>query len=91
MPIARARSRGSANVLTMMDIATGLSIEPPLACSMRNATRVAVVGARLQSSEPSPNTPRPIWKVRRRPKRSAVEPDRSSRHATTTVYPSTAH
>ena len=36
-PMARARSRGSVKVLVMIDIATGLSIEPPTACTMRNA------------------------------------------------------
>ncbi len=30
-PIAWARSRGSSNVLRMIDIATGLSIDPPTA------------------------------------------------------------
>jgi hypothetical protein len=30
-PIACARSRGSSNTLRMIDIATGLSIDPPMA------------------------------------------------------------
>ena len=30
-PIARARSAGSTNTVRMIDIATGLSIEPPIA------------------------------------------------------------
>ena len=30
-PMARARSRGSSKTLRMIDIATGLSIEPPIA------------------------------------------------------------
>ena len=37
MPIARARSRASRTVLVMIDIATGFSIEPPIACSIRAA------------------------------------------------------
>ena len=37
-PTAWARSRGSVNVLTMIDIATGFSIDAPTACSTRNAT-----------------------------------------------------
>ena len=47
MPTARARSFGSRNVLTMIDIATGLSIEPPSACSTRDATRTRAFGATL--------------------------------------------
>ena len=31
MPIAIARSRGSSNTLRMIDIATGFSIDPPIA------------------------------------------------------------
>src|SRR6478609_9503080 len=42
-PIARARSAGSVNVLVMMDIATGLSIEPPTAWNvLRRPIRSAV-------------------------------------------------
>ncbi len=37
-PIARARRAGSVKVLTMIAIATGLSIDPPTAWSMRKAT-----------------------------------------------------
>src|SRR5216683_3225214 len=59
-PIARARSARSVNVLTMMDIATGLSIEPPIACSIRNATSQPRPGARLHSSEPRVNAASPV-------------------------------
>ena len=82
-PIARARSAGSVKVLVMIDIATGLSIDPPTACSIRNATSQPSPGATLHSSEPSVNTASPAWKVRRRPTRSAVEPDSISRLAST--------
>ena len=37
----------------MIDIATGLSIEPPMAWTARNAISQPVLGARLHSSEPS--------------------------------------
>ena len=84
-PIARARSRGSVKVLVMIDIATGLSIDPPSACSIRNRPARPSLGARLHSSEPSVNSDRPTWKVRRRPSRSAVEPDSISRLASTSV------
>ena len=83
IPIARARSARSVNVLVMIDIATGLSIDPPIAWSIRNATRAPRLGARLQSSEPSVNRASPIWNVRRRPTRSAVEPDSISKLAST--------
>ena len=84
-PIARARRAGSVNVLAMMDSATGLSIDPPTACSMRNATRAPSPGAMLHSSEPRVNSASPIWKTRRRPNRSASDPASISRLAITTV------
>src|SRR5690242_12068701 len=91
MPIARARSAGSTNTLRMIDIATGLSIEPPIAWSTRAAIRAAGVGATAHSSEPSENTSRPTWNTRFRPTRSAVEPASMSRLARTRVYASTVH
>ena len=84
-PIARARSAGSVNVFVMIDIATGLSIDPPSAWSARNATSQPSAGARLQASEPSVNSARPVWKVRRRPIRSPVEPESIRKLATTIV------
>jgi hypothetical protein len=82
-PIAFARSLGSVNTFVMIDMATGLSMEPPTACSARNAMRAPRVGARLQASEPSVNSASPTWKTRRRPTRSAVEPDSISSEAMT--------
>ena len=90
-PIARARSRGSVNVFVMIDMATGLSMEPPTACTVRNAISQPSPGATLHSSEPTVNRASPAWKVRRRPTRSAVEPDRISRLASTSVYASSTH
>ena len=58
-PMARARSLGSVKVLATIDIATGLSIEPPRACSMREPTSAFAVGARLHSSDPRLNTASP--------------------------------
>ncbi len=84
-PMAFARSRRSRNVLVMMDIATGLSMEPPTACSARNAMSAPVVGAALHSNEPRPNRMSPVWNTRRRPIRSAVDPASRSRHAITSV------
>ena len=84
-PIAWARSWGSTNVLVMMDMATGLSIDAPTPWSMRNATRAPRLGARLHSSEPVAKTVRPIMKVRLRPNRSAIEPESMSRLARTSV------
>ena len=85
MPTARARSPRSVKVLTMIDIATGLSIEPPTACRARKATRAPSPGATPQSSEPSEKIASPIWNTRRRPKRSASDPDSISRQAMTSV------
>ena len=84
-PIACARSRASVNVLRMIDIATGLSIEPPTACTMRKTISSCTLGARLQSSEPSVNSTSPSLKTRARPNRSAIEPDSISRLASTSV------
>lgn len=84
-PMARARSRGSVKVLVMIDIATGLSIEPPTACTIRNATSDSRFGATEQSSEPRVNRTSPILKIFRRPIRSAVEPASISSEASTRV------
>ena len=84
-PIARARSRGSVNVLVMIDMATGLSIEPPTACTMRKATSDSRFGAREHSTEPTVKTTRPAMKTRLRPIRSAVEPASISSEARTRV------
>ncbi len=84
-PIARARSRGSSNTLRMIEIATGFSIEPPIACRTRAATSSPRLGASAHSSDPSENSDRPSWNTRRRPIRSAVDPDSINRHASTSV------
>ena len=63
-PIACARSRGSSNTLRMIDIATGLSIDPPIAWSTRAAISQPREGASPQSSEPSENTTSPARKIR---------------------------
>ena len=90
-PIARARSAGSVNVLAIMDIATGLSIDPPTAWIIRNAISQPRPGARLHSSEPTVNTARPAWNVLRRPIRSAVDPENIRRLASTSAYASIVH
>ena len=84
-PIARARSALSVNVLVMIDIATGLSMDPPMACSMRNAISQPRPGARLHRPEPAVKMARPIRKTRRRPTRSAVAPDSIRKLASTSA------
>jgi hypothetical protein len=84
-PIARARSRESVKVLVMIDMATGLSIEPPTAWIIRNTTSSSRSGAREQSREPTENSTRPVMKTRLRPMRSAVEPASMSSEARTSV------
>ncbi len=69
-PIALARSAGSVNVLVTIAIATGLSMDPPIACRARNATSQPRLGAREQASEPRVKTTRPTWNTVRRPTRS---------------------
>ena len=84
-PMARARSAGLVNVLTMIDMATGLSMDPPSAWTTRAATSSPVVGARLHRSDPRLKATRPDWNVRRRPKRSPVDPASMRKLATTSV------
>ncbi len=84
-PMARARSRGSVKVLVMIDIATGFSIEPPTACTMRAATSSSRLGASEQSTEPRVKTTSPVMKTLRRPIRSAVDPASISSEARTSV------
>jgi len=73
------------NVVATIDIATGLSIVPPTACTARAATSHPMPGARLHNNEPTPNAARPTWKTRRRPTRSAVEPASTRKLASTSV------
>ena len=73
-PIARARSAGFGKTLTMMDIATGLSIDPPTAWTIRNATNQPRLGAKPQASEADVNATSPTRKTRRRPSRSPSDP-----------------
>jgi hypothetical protein len=91
IPSARARSRASVNVFRTIDRDTGTSIDPPSACSMRRATSDPVFGARLHSSDPRLNPNSPRVNSRRRPNRSASDPDSSSRLARTSRYASATH
>ncbi len=84
-PTARARSRRPVNTLTMIDMATGLSMEPPTACRARKPISQPAPGARPHSSELSENSDSPVWNTSLRPKRSASEPDSTSRQAITRV------
>jgi hypothetical protein len=72
-------------ICEMIDSATGLSIEPPMACRNRAAISISTLGARLHSSDPMAKTVSPIWKTRLRPKRSPVAPESISRDASTSV------
>src|SRR5215211_398550 len=90
-PIACARSWASSNTLRMIDIATGLSIDPPIAWSTRAATSAPRLGASAHSSEARENTARPTWNTRLRPMRSAVDPASISSEASTSVYASIVH
>ena len=83
MPMAWARSVGSWKVLRTIDSETGVSIDPPMPCSMRRPMRDPVSGASEHSSEPRPNPARPTRKTRFLPSRSAAEPASSSSEDTT--------
>ena len=84
-PSARARSTRPVNTCEMIDSATGLSIEPPIAWMKRAAISMLMPGARLHSSDPATKTASPIWNTRRRPKRSPAAPDSINRDASTSV------
>ncbi len=84
-PMACASSRGSSKTLRTIDNATGLSIEPPMACSTRAPISASRLDASAQSAEPHVNTTRPTRNTRLRPNRSAIDPDSISRLARTSV------
>ena len=90
-PMARARSAGSVKVLVMIDIATGLSIAPPTAWTMRKTMSQSRLGASEHSREPAVKATRPATNTLRRPIRSAVEPASISSEARTRVYASMLH
>ncbi len=84
-PMARASSRGSRKVLVMIDMATGFSIEPPTAWAALKTISQPSPGASAHSSEPAVKITSPVLNTRRRPIRSAVEPDSMRKEASTTV------
>ena len=65
----------------MIDIATGLSIDPPIACRNRAPISTSMVGARLHASDPTAKMTSPMRNIRLRPNRSAVAPESMSRLA----------
>jgi hypothetical protein len=67
----------------MIDIAIGLSIEPPTPCRPQKAISHPAPGDRPHRREPRENSDSPSRKIRLRPKRSAMEPDSMSRQAMT--------
>ncbi len=83
MPTARAFGYG--NALAIIDSATGFSIDAPSPCSAGNPISCSIVLDWLHSSEPSVNTPSPIWNTLRRPNRSDIDPASIKKLATTSV------
>ena len=84
-PMARARSTRSVNTCVMIDIATGLSIDPPIAWTNRAAMSIPMLGARLHNSDPTAKTTNPVWNTLRRPHRSPAAPASNSSEASTSV------
>lgn len=62
-PIAQARSARRVKTLEIMDTATGLSIDPPIACSTWNAISQPRPGATEHSAELIVNIVSPVWKA----------------------------
>ena len=85
IPIAQSRSARPLKTLEIIDTATGLSMDPPIACNIRNAISHPRSGAMEHSAELTVNTVSPVWKIRRRPKRSAVAPPSITKLARTIV------
>jgi arabinosyltransferase C len=85
IPRARARSTRSVKICEMIDRATGFIIDAPIPWTRRAAMSRPMLGARLHSSDPSAKTLRPVWKTRRRPKRSPAAPASISRDASAMV------
>jgi len=78
-------------VFVMIDRATGLSIDPPRPGARGTPPSSPGQAPGRQSSEPSVNTTRPVWKVRRCPIRSPVQAESIRKLATTSVDASTIH
>ena len=92
MPTACARSRGSSKTLRMIDIATGLSIEPPIACSTRAAISASSVGAsahRRRADREHGQTRSGTRACGRRDRRSS--PTASAGSRSSSVYASIVH
>ncbi len=76
-PMARVRSRPSANVVVTIESAAGETSAAPRPCRARAAMRTFADGARPSSTDAAVNTTTPARKRRRRPNRSAARPPRS--------------
>ena len=62
-------------MLAMIEIATGVSIEPPIPWMTRKTTSQPRFGDSAHSNDPSMNMTRPMRNTRLRPTRSAVDAD----------------
>ena len=78
-PIARARSPGSGNSVTIMPRMTAEASAPPTPWTKRAATSAPGPVARPHSSEAPVNTASPATSTLRRPRRSPRRPASSSR------------
>ena len=72
--IARVRSAGSVNIVTIIPRMTAEVIAPPRPWMNRDAMRTGPLGLIPQTSEASVKTVRPTRKMRRRPSRSPRRP-----------------
>ena len=85
MPTAWARSRGMVKVFVMIDMATGLSIDPADGLNHPEDNERAQVGGEAAEQRSRAKVQSPMTKVLRRPRRSAVEPEIIRRLARTSV------
>src|SRR6266571_3375642 len=91
MPKARACSRGSGNMVTIMPSATAELIAPPIPCTNLAATSIAGLTDSPHSSEAAVNTARPQIRMRLRPMRSPSRPASSSSPPNAIRYAFTTH
>ncbi len=83
-PTARARWF-SANDAWRMARLPGVSSAPPMPWNARAPFRAVIVGATAHSIDPTANQARPMQKIRRRPYRSASDPERRISEASVSV------
>ena len=85
----RSFQSGKASASSASDVAKRIAAPRP--CTARAVSSMAMLPAAPHQSDAPVKTTSPITKSRRRPNRSAIEPDVRTTAASATVYASTTH